>query len=157
MSDVKAFKRGGLLSALSDADAQALLDGAKRIEFRTDQEILVQGHRNASLFVVIEGLLHVRRHGGGHDVFLGRVEAGSFFGELSLFDPAPTTASVRALSDGVVLEISRDCLDEFLRHHPAAGARLLWSMLKDVSGRLRRADERVTDAVFWGGVLRGEK
>jgi len=155
MSEVKAFKRLGFLSALSDADLRELLEGAKRIEFRKGKEILSQGHHNASLFVVLDGLLHVRRSGGGHDVFLGRLEEGSFFGELSLFDPGSTSATVEALSDGVVIEITRACLDQFLTRHPATGAQLLRSILKDVSGRLRRADERLTDSVVWGNLLRG--
>jgi CRP/FNR family cyclic AMP-dependent transcriptional regulator len=157
MSEKRALERVGFLAALSDTDLRELLLDAKRIQFRKDQEILAQGYGNASLFVVLEGLLHVRRRVGGRDVFLGRLEAGSFFGELSLFDPAPTTAAVQALSDGVVLEISRACLDQFLTRHPAAGAQLLRTMLKDVSSRLRRADERLSDSVVWGGLLHGGK
>ncbi len=157
MSEKKALERVGFLSALSDAELRELLQGARRTEFRKDQEILSQGRSNASLFVVIEGLLHARRHSGGRDVFLGRLEAGSFFGELSVFDPAPTTATVQALSDGAVLEFSRACLDQFLTRHPIAGTQLLRTLLKDVSGRLRRADERLTDSVVWGGLLHGEK
>lgn len=154
MSEMQAFKRVGFLSLLSDEDLSGLLACAQRIEFRKDQEILQQGQSNASLFVVHEGLLHARRRSRDRDVFLGRLEAGSFFGELSLFDPGPTTATVHAVADGTLLEISRSCLDDFLARHPAAGAQMLRGILKDVSHRLRRADERLADAVVWAGLLR---
>jgi CRP/FNR family transcriptional regulator, cyclic AMP receptor protein len=157
MIDVAVVKRVGFLSALSDEDLQALLACTKRIPFQKGQEILKQGQRNASLFVVQEGLLHARRVAGGREIFLGRLEPGNFFGELSLFDPGPTAAAVDAVSDGVVLEISRACLEEFLSHHPVAAAEILQSILKDVSHRLRRADERLSDTVVWGGLLHPER
>ena len=154
MAELLAAKRVGFLSVLSDDDLHDLVANAQRVLFRKDQEILVQGQRNDSLFVVEEGLLHARRFGGGREVFLGRLEAGSFFGELSLFDPGPTAAAVHGVSDGVLLQISRTCLDQFLARHPAAGSQILLGILRDVAHRLRRADERLTDSVVWGSLLR---
>ena len=153
MIDASIVKRVGFLSALSDDELHALLACTRRIAFRQGEQILAQGQSNASLFVVQDGLLHARRVSGGREIFLGRLEPGSCFGELSLFDPGPTAAAVDAVADGVLLEIGRACLDEFLTHHPAAGAEILRRILKDVSHRLRRADERLSDTVVWGGLL----
>jgi CRP-like cAMP-binding protein len=147
----------GLLSILSESELQALLAGARRLRFRKDENILSQGQSNASLFVLVEGLLHVVRTAGGKQVFLGRLEAGAFFGELSLFDPGPTTAAVHAAEDGVLIEISRACLDSFIAQHPTAGIELLRRILHDIAHRLRAADERITEAVVWGGLLRGAR
>lgn len=157
MPEQKAANRAGLLSSLSESDLQALLAGAKRLPFRKDENILIQGQSNASLFILVEGLLHVVRTAGGKQVFLGRLEPGAFFGELSLFDPGPTTAAVHAAEDGVLIEISRGCLDTFVAQHPAAGIELLRRLLHDVAHRLRGADERITEAVVWGGLLRGAR
>ena len=145
----------GFLSMLSASELQALLAGAKRVPFHKDQDVLVQGQRNASLFIVQEGVLHVMRTAGGKHVFLGRLEPGTFFGELSVFDPGPTTAAVRGAEDGVLIEVSRACLDAFMAEHPAAGIDLLRRILHDVAHRLRAADERLTESVVWGGLLRG--
>ncbi len=147
----------GFLSILSAGDLQTLLTGAKRLPFHKDQDLLRQGQRNGSLFIVQEGLLHVLRAAGGKQVFLGRLEPGAFFGELSLVDPGPTTATVHAASDGVLVEISRECLDAFTAAHPAAGVELLRRMLQDVAHRLRSADERLSESVVWGGLLRGSR
>ena len=154
MQDENIAKGIGFLSTLSEGDLRALLAGATRVPFRKDQDILTQGQRNASLFIVQEGLLHAARTAGGKQVFLGRLEPGAFFGELSLFDPGPTAATVHATSDGILLEISRSCLDAFIAEHPAAGAELLRHILHDVAHRLRSADERLADSVLWGGLLR---
>ncbi len=155
MPEPKIISRVGLLSSLSESDLQALLAGATQRQFRKDDNILVQGQNNASLFILVEGLLHVVRTAGGKQVFLGRLEPGAFFGELSLFDPGPTTAAVHAADDGVLIEISRACLDAFIAEHPAGGVGLLHRILHDVAHRLRAADERLTESVVWGGLLRG--
>ena len=157
MPEQKVANRVGFLSSLSESDLQALLAGAKRLPFRKDENILIQGQSNASLFILVEGLLHVVRTAGGKQVFLGRLEPGAFFGELSLFDPGPTTAAVHAAEDGVLIEISRACLDTFVAHHPAAGIELLRRILHDVAHRLRTADERLTESVVWSGLLRGAR
>ena len=145
------------MSSLSESELQALLAGAKRLPFRKDENILIQAQSNASLFILVEGLLHVVRTAGGKQVFLGRLEPGTFFGELSLFDPGPTTAAVHAAEDGVLIEISRACLDTFIAQHPAAGIELLRGLLRDVAHRLRATDERLAESVVWGGLLRGAR
>jgi len=149
-----SLKRIGLLRELSDADLEVLAECSNRVRFTTDQEILGQGHHNASLFLVEDGLLHVRRAAKGHNVLLGRLEPGSFFGEITLFDPGPTTATVRAVSDGGLIELRRDQLDQFRGRCPAAGSQILVGILEQVAARLRRTDERLIDSIMWGGLLK---
>ena len=45
------------------------------------------------------------------EILLGRLEPGSFFGEISLFNPGPTTAAVRGVSNGDLLILRRDQFD----------------------------------------------
>lgn len=131
-----------------------LADCSNHVCFGSGEEILRQGQHNASLFLLEEGLLHVRREAKGHNVLLGRLEPGSFFGEISLFDPGPTTATVHALTDGQLLELRRDHFDEFRRRCPSAGAVILLGILEQVAARLGRTDERLVDSVMWGGLLK---
>ena len=109
MADIE---KKGPLAGLSDDDLKALLECSKLREFKTDDVVLKQGQHNASLYVVMQGLLHVRRHGEGRQVLLGRLEPGGFFGDISLFDPGPTTASVVAVSPGKVLEITGEDVEK---------------------------------------------
>lgn len=150
--DVTLPKRIGLLREMSDTDLRVLADCSNRVRFRTDQEILRLGHHNASLFLVEDGLLHVRRGAKGHNVLLGRLEPGSFFGEISLFDPGPTTATVHAVTDGELIELRRHHFDTFRSRCPDAGGQMLLGILEQVAARLRRTDERLVDAILWGGL-----
>jgi len=152
--DASLTKRIGLLSDLSAADLQVLADCSERLRFRAEQEVLHQGQHNASLFLVQEGLLHVRREAKGHNVLLGRLAPGSFFGEISLFDPGPTTAAVRAVTDGDLVALHRDHFDRFLTRCPTAGGQILLRILEQMAKRLRHTDELLMDSIIWGGLLK---
>jgi CRP-like cAMP-binding protein len=152
--DVKTAKKIGFLSQMADGELQALLADARRRPFRKGEPVILQGGFNASLYLVQDGVLHVRRKAGGHETMLGRLEPGSFFGEMSLFDPGPTSAEVVGVQPGTLIEVSRDHLDRFLESRPAAGRVLLTGVLAEMSKRLRAADERLADAAHWAGMLR---
>jgi CRP/FNR family cyclic AMP-dependent transcriptional regulator len=153
---VQDIEKKGPLASLSDDDVAALVECAKLREFKTDDVVLKHGQHNASLYIVTQGLLHVRRYGEGRQVLLGRLEPGGFFGDISLFDPGPTTASVVAVSPGKVLEIGGEDVKRFISVRPAAAAQLLSALLAEMAHRLRQTDERLVEAIFWGGLLRGE-
>jgi CRP/FNR family transcriptional regulator, cyclic AMP receptor protein len=152
--DTTPLKRVGLLEKFTDDDLRVLGECVQRVRFTAGDEVLRQGQRNASLFVVQDGLLHVQRHAKEHTLLLGRLEPGSVFGEISLFDPGRTTATVQAVSDGTLLEIRREHLDQFLARCPSGAALLLVGLLEAMADRLRRTDERLMDSIVWGGLLK---
>jgi CRP-like cAMP-binding protein len=152
MIDKAMVQRVGLFSKLSPRELEAFLQGAKEVPFKAGDEILTQGTVNGSLYIIADGVLHARRTGGRRNVLLARLEAGSFFGEMSLFDAAPTSASIQAISDGTLIRITREGIDQFIDHYPKAGASLLQKLLKGIARRLRMADDRVTNALLFGGL-----
>lgn len=139
------------LNALTEDDLLALRQCGRSIRFEDGKEILHQGEHNASLYVVERGSLHAFRDAAGRRrVFLGRLEAGSVFGEISLFDPGPTTASVAATEPGELLEISGEDFRRFAELRPVAATRLLLALTRQMASRLRRTDQRLMDAIVWG-------
>lgn len=144
----------GPLRVLSAEELQALFEFSRRVSCRTDEVVLRQGQHNGSLFLVQKGILHVRRFGEGREVLLGRLEEGGFFGDISLFDPGPTTAAVVAVSPAELVEIRGEDLQRFIDARPVAAARFLSGLLKEMANRLRRTDERLIEAIFWGGLLK---
>lgn len=150
----EALSAIGLLSEFSPEDLSALAQCASVLRYRKGDEIIREGQRNGALFIVQSGLLHVRRKVEESHTLLGRLEAGSFFGEVSVFHPGPTTATVHAVTDGVLLRLQRDNVLDFIERRPKAGANLLRRILEQMAARLRNADERMTEAIIWGGLLR---
>jgi CRP-like cAMP-binding protein len=155
MVDTAKIKKIGLLSKLAPRELESLLKGAKQVSFESGEEVLPQGTMNGSLFIIESGVLHARRTGGRRSVLLARLEPGTFFGEMSLFDAAPTSASIQGVDAGTLVQITRDCLNDFIEKHPRAAADLLQKILKGVARRLRMADDRVTNALMFGGLGSG--
>lgn len=142
------------LSRLDPDEVEALLAAGTRRTFRVDETVLQQGVTDPTLYIVTQGILHVRRQAEGRQVLLGRIEAGGFFGEISLFDPGPTTAAVVAATSGELVQLSRAQLQEFAQRSPAVVVNVLVGLLEGMAQRLRRTDERLVEAIFWGGLKR---
>lgn len=84
-------------------------------------EIVREGTAGQSLFIVVAGLFEVlRTAAAGTETRLARLGAGDVFGEMSLLTGAPRSATVRAVTDVVVLEIAKETLDPVLALQPDA-------------------------------------
>ena len=96
---VNALKTIPLMAGLPHSDIEQL--AKKVIEVRHNQgaEIIKEGTSGSSVFLIIEGLCEVRR--GSNRI--RELKPGEFFGEISILDPAPRTATVRAIENSVLL------------------------------------------------------
>ncbi len=81
-----------------------------------------QGDAGHSAFVVCDGRVRVSLDPG--DVELAVLERGAYFGEMSLLTGDPRTASVRALGDCTVVEITSDAFRAFVLNQPALVERI---------------------------------
>jgi CRP/FNR family transcriptional regulator, cyclic AMP receptor protein len=61
--------------------------------------IFEEGSAGAEMFIVYSGRVQLTTNAPGHEVVLGEVGAGDFFGEMSLVDSSPRTATAKALED----------------------------------------------------------
>ena len=69
---------------------------------------------------------------------------GDMFGELSLFDPGPRTATAVAVTDSKVLGLGHTDLNPWLAGRPEVAQKLLQAL----AHRLRRTNEAMSDLVF---------
>jgi len=152
--DTTTIRSISLFADLKESEANLVLGMAREMPFENDQEIIPQGVLRSSLFLVAEGVLHVNRKTDKSNVLLGRLEKGSFFGEIGLFDPGPASASIRARSKGKLYEIRREDFDRFLEANPAIGCKILKAMMQEMAKRLRGVDQRLVTSVYWGDVTK---
>jgi CRP/FNR family cyclic AMP-dependent transcriptional regulator len=80
----------------------------------------------------------------GREVILGMLGSGDHFGELSLIDSRPRSAHVIAVQESTLLVLRR----EDFRRRVEASAAVAWSLLGELSRRLRRADEQIGGLVL---------
>src|SRR5919109_4255904 len=82
--------------------------------YRDGATIVSEGSRSSSMFVVLEGGAKVVRRGRT----VARLGPGEFFGEISLLDPGPRTASVVADGSTRCLDLAGKDFRQFLEGEP---------------------------------------
>jgi uncharacterized membrane protein len=120
---------------LADIPLFALLDEDERTTLATRLDVVAfpkgtiifrLGEPGDALFVVRSGEVEMSfTNDVGDRVVIETARAGDFFGELSLLDGGPRTASATAVEDVEALVVDRGDLDEFLARHPPAALDLL--------------------------------
>ena len=98
------------------------------------EEIVHQGNTGESMYVVQSGRVEVvQKMDGGGEQHLAFLEAGNFFGEMSVFEREVRSATVRAVGESRVLKIDKKTLLRRIREDPL----LAVNLLKTMSHRIR--------------------
>ncbi len=133
--------------ALLDAEQRALL--AARVETTkapAGHAIWGYGDPGDALYIVRSGVVEIYfKNDTGERIVLETARAGDFFGEISLLDGGPRTASALVIEDLDAVIIDRGDLDEFLRICPAAALSLLTASgrrLRETTKLLRHSVSR---------------
>jgi CRP-like cAMP-binding protein len=104
-----------------------------------------EGEPGDRLYVIAEGKIKLgRRSNDGRENLLSILGPGEMFGELSLFDPGPRTATASAVTDAIVYELRHHALVQWVSDHPAVAMHLLGALAR----RLRRTNDTLADLVF---------
>ncbi|MEZ4296357.1 MAG: cyclic nucleotide-binding domain-containing protein [Polyangiaceae bacterium] len=142
--DPDILRRTAIFRSLDEADFTALLV-CLRVRTASAGEVLFrEGEPADSMMIVGEGTLTavVRRKDGGEEE-INRMGPGELIGEMAFLDPAPRSATVRAVTPASFYELDDDGLATLRRRAPTAAAALVWATLRDVTRRLRRMDRLI--------------
>lgn len=122
-----------LFAAFADADLLAVAELLRTRTLRRRQVLFREGDRGDEMFIVRRGTMLVSKEITGKvEQVLVRVEAGDFFGEMSLLDGEPRSATVKAETDLRLLVINRRHFWELLREVPELTQRMLMTLSRRV-------------------------
>lgn len=100
-----------------------------------------EGDTARALYVLLEGELEVTKQSRrGSEARVAILGPSDTFGEMSLLDMQPRSATVRTLAPARLLEFGADALDELYRRDVRSYALLVLNLARDLSRRLRVAD-----------------
>jgi CRP-like cAMP-binding protein len=111
-----------------------------QLSTRAGQVIIREGEPQTSLYIVIAGLFNVTVHPAAHDVLLDTVGAGDCFGEVSIFQPGPASATVTSVQDGRLWYMGVANLQQYLFDYPYAGCAMILGINTILTRRLKRAN-----------------
>jgi len=148
---VQLLGHAPLFSVLQPGDLDLLASKFYDVAFQRGEMLFRYGEPSERLFLIEKGRVKLTIPSpSGNELFIGILGRGEIFGELSIIDRGPRAMSARAMEDSAVVALGGDVFWTLLEDHPAFARRLLELMAR----RLRRADERSQDLVFFDAPTR---
>ena len=115
-----------LFATLKPEELEELLKQLEKEIFPPHTVIFWMDEPGDKLYLIEEGEVRISyTNKEGKDITLGIQSEGSFFGELSLLDGGPHTATVRTITTTTVLSIGRATFYSYLDKHPNFSRTLL--------------------------------
>ena len=140
MKNIELLKTVSLFWDLNKIELGYISDKMISKKFDNGNLIFLEESEGKNLFFVVEGSVKVTRLSkDGREVILAMLNAGDFFGEMSLLDGEARSANVIALEETEVLSLNRDDFLDVLHDYPKIAIQLL----KEMTSRLRKSDRQI--------------
>lgn len=135
-SKIAMLQKVPLFRDLSRKQLDQIARLADEIEVREGKRLATAGDHGLELFVIVEGHAMVKIKGGR----TARLGPGEFFGEMSLLDGGPRSATVEADSDMRLLVVGRREFWALLESAPP----LVLKIMRALSRRVRDAEAAIS-------------
>ena len=118
-----------LFSECSKKELQAIAQSAKEVERKAGSTLVKEGDTGLGFFLITDGSAEVTVQGKKR----GKLGPGDFFGEISLLDESPRSATVTAETPVRMLGLTGWSFKRVIQHNPSIATKLL----KVMATRLR--------------------
>ncbi len=140
MKKIKLLQSVSLFWDLKEEELGYIAEKMVAKHYENGNYIFLEDSEGEQCFFVGEGSVKVTRLSkDGREVILAMLNAGDFFGEMSLLDGESRSANVIALEKTEVLTLNRDDFLVVLHDYPQISIQLL----KEMAGRLRKSDRQI--------------
>ncbi|MDD2904471.1 MAG: cyclic nucleotide-binding domain-containing protein [Syntrophales bacterium] len=146
------FKKISLFQDLEENEIQQVVDRTTPRDFPAGAVILREGETGDSLFVMCQGEVEITKaltlvldEDTPREKVMIRLRAldGVCFGEMALLENEARSATVTALSDCSLLELSRQEFLDLVRENPEMGLKLVLNLAQLLSRHLRKSNQDV--------------
>jgi CRP-like cAMP-binding protein len=113
--------------------------------YREGEVVFEEGDPGQGMYIILEGEVKVLLRGNqkGEEVEIVRLKTGDFFGEFSLIDESPRSATVVATTPSRLGGFFRPDLKELVERNPRHGVKVLWNLAQVLTERLRRSNDEL--------------
>lgn len=150
-ADLAFLRTVFLLKDLSEPDLAALSLSLRDRRVKKGEVLFREGDPGHELYLIREGTVIVSKLVTGRvEQVLARIGVGEVFGEMSLFDEAPRSATIQAEIDSVLFCLDRESLRRLIETRPRAAAAFLFRLVRLFIARLRATGDLVAEVTRWG-------
>jgi CRP/FNR family transcriptional regulator, cyclic AMP receptor protein len=136
---VSMLQRVPLFSGLDTKDVRHIAESFKEMKYTPGQIIEKEGEKGVSFFLVTEGSVDIKKG----TKTLAKLGPGQFFGEMSLLDSGPRSATAVASESSPTkcLAMTSWTWEAFLQTKP----KISIALLKELAKRLRETDQKLSE------------
>lgn len=149
-----------LLQAFQEQELARLITVGTGQTFESHSNIVIEGETTWGLYLILEGVVGIYKTNKltGEQYDVGQLRYGNFFGEMSLVDENPRSATVRALTECHLFYISKETFGQFLASSTDTRLRFYESCVKNLVSRLRELDDNyvISQYQLWKTALKKE-
>jgi CRP-like cAMP-binding protein len=151
LSAIAFLRKTTLFKDLAEPHLRALGPRLRERRLKKGEILFRDGDPGQEMFLIRSGSVIISKPITGRvEQVLARMGEGDFFGEMSLFDRAPRSATVQADTDTVLLCLDRDSLRQFVEVSPRAAAAFFYMMVQVFIQRFRKSGELIAEVTRWG-------
>ncbi|HLE01346.1 MAG TPA: cyclic nucleotide-binding domain-containing protein [Bdellovibrionota bacterium] len=154
------LKEVRLLQSLTEAELTQLIQLGSAATYEEHANIVIEGELSWGLYFIVEGVVGIFKNNKltGEPYDVGQLRHGNFFGEMSLVDDNPRSATVRALTNCQLFYISKDQFQGFLAASKDLKLRFYESCIHTIVTRLRELDDNyvISQYQLWKAAFKKE-
>lgn len=140
---LKILQNMPIFGGIREDILEFILDTAEIVSVPAGQYFFCENERGSSMYVLEKGKISVIKSWKGRDYLLVELHEGDCFGEMSLIDLGPRTASVLALEDCSAIKLSNTNILRIYQKDLEQFTMIQMNMGREVSRRLRKMDEEL--------------
>jgi CRP-like cAMP-binding protein len=142
-----ALRHVKILACLSEEQIERFVRTMEVQAVPNGAQVTKQGEQGDAMYLVLEGELRLRAMVEGRETALGALGAGEYFGEISLFDHGPRSATAVATQDSALLKMSASQLEKLIYEAPDLAAPVLFAIARTLTTRVRSENKRYHDSL----------
>jgi CRP/FNR family cyclic AMP-dependent transcriptional regulator len=147
--NLERMREIGLFGGLGDEVLRSFVGALEVSELGAGTVVFKEGDSGRELFVILDGEIEVlRRSKRGHDTRVAILGPGDWFGEMSILDVLPRSATTRILAPTHLLRLTAHELDTLYRKDMRSYSLLVLNIAREISRRLRVADGLLAEMVI---------
>ena len=144
-TQIELLQQAPIFGGIRTDVLRVLLHLCEVVSVPTNEYFFREHDRADSLFVLQAGKVAVLKVWHGQEHLLNILKSGDCFGEMAVIDFSPRSASVQAVEDCTAIRVSAANLYEIYELDPKQFALIQMNMGREVTRRLRAADDRLLE------------
>ena len=142
--DLELISQIPLFSELGPLELGEVAEICLKEKFNPGEVIFKEGEPGDKFYIILKGEVEIYKEiSEGREEVLAKLKAGDYFGEMSLIDNAPRSASARAVGEVVALTISKPDFEILLKASDSLSAKIYKFFVQTLSKRLRDANDKI--------------